>query len=58
MYVQQQSYEDSRTHLHLGKTNAAGYELYGFFGEANGQSLPLGFIFTKMTDGSAKPGRC
>jgi hypothetical protein len=36
--------------------NAAGYELFGFFGEANGQSLPLGFIFTKMTDGSAKSG--
>ncbi|KAF7978602.1 hypothetical protein HWV62_45332 [Athelia sp. TMB] len=38
------------------KTNAASYELFGFFGEANGQSLPLGFIFTTMTDGSAKPG--
>ena len=36
--------------------NATGYELFGFFGEANGQSLPLGFIFTKMTDGSAKSG--
>ncbi|KIM80510.1 hypothetical protein PILCRDRAFT_26084, partial [Piloderma croceum F 1598] len=35
------------------KTNAAAYELYGFFGEANGRSLPLGFIFTAMTDGSA-----
>jgi hypothetical protein len=30
--------------------------LYGFFGEANGQSLPLGFIFTTMTDGSASAG--
>jgi hypothetical protein len=36
--------------------NAAGYELYGFFSEANGMLLPLGFIFTRMTDGSAKPG--
>jgi MULE transposase domain len=41
------------TYVTLGKTNAAAYELYGFFGEANGRSLPLGFIFTAMTDGSA-----
>ena len=41
---------------YLGKTNAAAYELYGIFGEANGQSLPLGFIFTTMTDGSATVG--
>jgi len=41
------------TYVMLGKTNAAAYELYGFFGEANGWSLPLGFIFTAMTDGSA-----
>ena len=34
----------------------AGYELYGLIGEANGQALPLGFIFTMMTDGSAKKG--
>jgi len=41
------------TYIAQGKTNAAAYELYGFFGEANGRSLPLGFIFTAMTDGSA-----
>ena len=40
----------------LVKTNVAGYELYGLIGEANGQALPLGFIFTTMTDGSAKKG--
>jgi len=32
------------------------HELYEIFGEANGQSLPLGFIFTAMTDGSATAG--
>ena len=32
----------------------AGYELYGLIGEANGQALPVGFIFTTMTDGSAE----
>jgi hypothetical protein len=42
--------------LRIGKTNAAAYELYGIFGEANGQSLPLGFVFTTMTDGSASTG--
>ena len=34
----------------------AGYELYGLIGEANGQALPLGFIFTAMTDGTATKG--
>lgn len=42
--------------IYLGKTNAAGYELYGLIGEANGQALPLGFIFTAMTDGTATKG--
>ena len=46
--------KDGITYLCLGKTNATGYELYSFFSEANGQLLPLAFIFTKMTDRSAK----
>ena len=36
--------------------NATGYELYGLIGEANGQALPLGFIFTAMMNGSAQKG--
>src|SRR5882724_12527542 len=41
----------SPRHYHyLGKTNAAAYELYGIFGEANGQSLPLGFIYIHHND--------
>ncbi|KAK7018772.1 hypothetical protein VNI00_018234 [Paramarasmius palmivorus] len=37
------------------KTNALGYELYGFVAEANGQALPLAFSFTS-TDGTAAEG--
>jgi hypothetical protein len=36
--------------------NAAGYELYGLIREANGQALPLGFIFTTMTNSNAQKG--
>ena len=36
--------------------NATGYELYGLIREANGQALPLGFIFTAMMNGSAQKG--
>jgi hypothetical protein len=45
-----------KPYRYIGKTNAAAYELYKIFGEVNGQSLPLGFIFTTMTDGSATAG--
>ncbi|KAG6917946.1 hypothetical protein DXG01_017130, partial [Tephrocybe rancida] len=38
------------------KTNAAGYELYGIVGEANGQALPLAFAFTASMDHTAEPG--
>ncbi|KAG6904192.1 hypothetical protein DXG01_011819, partial [Tephrocybe rancida] len=38
------------------KTNAAGYELYGIVGEANGQALPLAFAFTASMDDTAAPG--
>ncbi|EJD34592.1 hypothetical protein AURDEDRAFT_76041 [Auricularia subglabra TFB-10046 SS5] len=31
------------------KTNALGYETYGLIAEANGQSIPLGFILTTST---------
>ena len=30
--------------------------MYGLIGKANGQALPLGFIFTAMTDGTATKG--
>ena len=40
----------------LGKTNTTVYELYSVIVEANGKVLPLGFMFTSMTDGSAKKG--
>lgn len=39
-----------------GKTNAAGYELYGLVGELNGQAVPLAFCFTASTDGTALDG--
>ncbi|KAG6907426.1 hypothetical protein DXG01_008891 [Tephrocybe rancida] len=38
------------------KTNAAGYNLYGIVGEANGQALPLAFAFTASMDNTAEPG--
>ncbi|KAG6907485.1 hypothetical protein DXG01_008775 [Tephrocybe rancida] len=38
------------------KTNAAGYELYGVVGEANGQALVLAFAFTASIDGTAEEG--
>ncbi|KAJ7678817.1 hypothetical protein B0H17DRAFT_840825, partial [Mycena rosella] len=38
------------------KTNAAGYELYGFVGEANGQAIPFTFLFTTNTHGTAPEG--
>ncbi|KAF8884072.1 hypothetical protein CPB84DRAFT_1817005 [Gymnopilus junonius] len=38
------------------KTNAAGYELYGFIGELNGQAIPLAFCFTASTNGKAPEG--
>ena len=38
------------------KTNATGYELYSLIDEANGQVLPIGFILTAMTDGTAEKG--
>ena len=34
----------------------AGYELYGLIGEANGQALPLGFIFAAITNSNAQKG--
>ncbi|KAJ7441818.1 hypothetical protein B0H11DRAFT_2348974 [Mycena galericulata] len=40
------------------KTNALGHELYGIVGEANGQAIPLGFMFIghseEETDSGAK----
>jgi hypothetical protein len=38
-----------------GKTNAAYYELFSIITEANGQGIPLAFIFTTSTDGTAEP---
>lgn len=37
-----------------GRTNAAQYELYGFVGEANGQAMPLAFLFTISTGDAAE----
>lgn len=37
-------------------TNAAGYELSALVAEGNGQAIPLGFIFTTSTDGTATTG--
>jgi hypothetical protein len=34
-----------RTYIHAVGTNCQGYELYTIAGEANGQSVPLAFIF-------------
>jgi hypothetical protein len=39
-----------------GRTNEAGYELYGFVGEGNGQAVPFAFLFTTSTDGTALEG--
>ncbi len=39
----------------LGKTNAAGYELYSLVAELNGCAVPVGFMFTTL-DGTAAPG--
>ncbi|KZT21979.1 hypothetical protein NEOLEDRAFT_1150272 [Neolentinus lepideus HHB14362 ss-1] len=38
------------------KTNAVAYELYAIVSEANCQALPMGFVLTAMTDGSATKG--
>ncbi|KAJ7482135.1 hypothetical protein B0H11DRAFT_2157722 [Mycena galericulata] len=38
------------------KTNALGHELYGLVGEANGQSLPVSFMFIGNSDDSAETG--
>ncbi|KAJ7810340.1 hypothetical protein B0H13DRAFT_1667543, partial [Mycena leptocephala] len=38
------------------RTNEAGYELYGFVGEGNGQAVPFAFLFTTSTDGTALEG--
>ncbi|EPQ53499.1 hypothetical protein GLOTRDRAFT_44802, partial [Gloeophyllum trabeum ATCC 11539] len=38
------------------KTNVASYELYALVGEANCQALPMGFVLTAITDGSATKG--
>ena len=43
-------------YYYSGKTNAAGYELYGIVGELNGQAVPLAFCFTTSTDGTALDG--
>lgn len=37
-------------------TNSAGYEVTTVVAEANGQAVPLGFIFTTVTDRSAATG--
>ncbi|KAJ7676541.1 hypothetical protein DFH06DRAFT_976502 [Mycena polygramma] len=37
------------------KTNTAGYELYSFVAEANGEALPFSFLFT-TSSGDAVPG--
>lgn len=37
-------------------TNAAGYEVTAVIAEGNGQAVPLGFIFTAATDGTAARG--
>ncbi|KAJ7240933.1 hypothetical protein C8J57DRAFT_1561968, partial [Mycena rebaudengoi] len=36
------------------KTNQAGYELYGFVGEAIGQAMPFAFMFTTSTSDAAE----
>jgi len=40
----------------VGKTNAAGYELYGLVGELQGRAVPLAFCFTASISGSAAEG--
>ncbi|KAG9022921.1 hypothetical protein FS837_006091, partial [Tulasnella sp. UAMH 9824] len=37
-------------------TNSAQYEISGLIAEGNGQGIPLGFIYTTGTDGTAKTG--
>lgn len=37
-------------------TNAAHYEISGLLAEGNGQGIPIGFIYTCGTDGTAKRG--
>lgn len=46
----------TRLTLQTGKTNALGYELYAFVGEADGMALPLAFMFTVVTDDSVTEG--
>ncbi len=41
--------------IKLGKTNAAGYELYSLVAELNGCAIPLAFLFT-TSDGTAAKG--
>jgi hypothetical protein len=38
-----------------GKTNALGFEFYALVGEANGQAIPIAFVFTTSM-GTAAPG--
>ena len=38
------------------KTNSAGYEIYGLIAEVHNRVLPIGFILTAMTDGTAAKG--
>ena len=39
-----------------GNTNALNYELFAAIAEAHGQGVPLAFLFTTSTDGTAAPG--